>query len=148
MSSGLYPPVERRSIGDIVIAVDISRSIGTKELEQFSGEINAIADKVQPESVHVIYCDVAVQSEDEFARSTNQVVTKGRRRNRFRAALQVGGGERHRAEEPHLPHGSLLRLISSDTRLSGALGYKTLKRRLALRKHRESGLLIEVCSYA
>lgn len=67
MSSGLYPPVERRSIGDIVIVVDISRSIGTKGLEQFSGEINAIANEAQPESIHAIYCDTAIQSEDEFA---------------------------------------------------------------------------------
>ena len=64
---GLVPSVERRSSGDIVIVVDISGSIGTKELEQFSGEINAIANEAQPESIHVIYCDAAVQSEDEFA---------------------------------------------------------------------------------
>jgi hypothetical protein len=123
--------VERRSIGDIVIVVDISGSIGTKALEQFSGEINAIANEAQPESIHAIYRDAAVQSEDEFALQRQSSCHQGRRRNRFRAALQVSGGERHRAEEPHLPHGSLLQLISSDNRLSGALGYKTLKRRLA-----------------
>ena len=70
VSSGLYlPSVERRSIGEIVIAVDTSGSIGTQELEQFSGEINAIANEAQPELIRVIYCDAAVQAVDEFGLS-------------------------------------------------------------------------------
>jgi predicted metal-dependent peptidase len=67
ISSGLYlPSVERSGAGDIVIAVDTSGSIGTKELEQFAGEINAIASEVQPESIRVIYCDATVQGVEEF----------------------------------------------------------------------------------
>ncbi len=68
--SGLYlPSVVRQGVGPIVIAVDTSGSIGTKELEQFAGEIVAIADDTQPESIHVVYCDAAVQSTQEFASS-------------------------------------------------------------------------------
>ena len=68
--AGLYlPSVDRQGIGPIVIAVDTSGSIGTKELEQFAGEITAIADEAQPESIHVVYCDAAVQSTQEFAAS-------------------------------------------------------------------------------
>ena len=40
IASGLYlPSVERRGLGEIVIAVDTSGSIGKIELEQFAGEI-------------------------------------------------------------------------------------------------------------
>jgi len=70
VSSGLYlPSIERSGVGDIVIAVDTSGSIGTKELEQFAGEINAIASEAQPESVRVIYCDADIQGVDEFGPS-------------------------------------------------------------------------------
>jgi predicted metal-dependent peptidase len=70
ISSGLYlPSVERSGVGDIVIAIDTSGSIGTKELEQFLGEINVIASEAQPESIRVIYCDAAVQGEEEFGPS-------------------------------------------------------------------------------
>jgi predicted metal-dependent peptidase len=63
IASGLYlPSVERRGVGEIVIAVDTSGSIGTLELEQLAAEISAIADEVKPEVIHVVYCDAAVQS--------------------------------------------------------------------------------------
>jgi predicted metal-dependent peptidase len=70
VSSGLYlPSVERSGVGEIVVAVDTSGSIGTQELEQFAGEINAIINEAQPESIRVIYCDAAVQAVDEFGPS-------------------------------------------------------------------------------
>jgi predicted metal-dependent peptidase len=56
-------------VGDIVIVVDTSGSIGTEELEQFAGEINAITKDAQPESVRVVYCDAAVQAVEEFSPS-------------------------------------------------------------------------------
>jgi predicted metal-dependent peptidase len=67
ISRGLYlPSVDRTGLGKIVVAVDTSGSIGTRELEQFAGEISAIADEARPESIHVVYCDAAVQSSQEF----------------------------------------------------------------------------------
>jgi predicted metal-dependent peptidase len=70
IASGLYlPSIERRGAGPIVIAVDTSGSIGTEELEQFAGEISAIAEEAQPEVIHVVYCDAAVQSSQEFRSS-------------------------------------------------------------------------------
>jgi hypothetical protein len=55
VASALYlPSVERSGVGDIVIVVDTSGSIGTQELEQFAGEINAITNEAQPESIRVI----------------------------------------------------------------------------------------------
>jgi predicted metal-dependent peptidase len=70
VASGLYlPSVERTGLGTIVIGVDTSGSIGKEELEQFAGEISAISEEVQPEGIHVVYCDAAVQSVQEFGPS-------------------------------------------------------------------------------
>lgn len=70
IASGLYlPSVERRGLGEIVIAVDTSGSIGKCELEQFAGEISAISEETQPDAIHVVYCDGAVQSAQEFRAS-------------------------------------------------------------------------------
>jgi predicted metal-dependent peptidase len=70
IAAGLYlPSVFREGIGPIVIGVDTSGSIGTHELAQFAGEISAIAEEAQPESIHVVYCDAAVQSWQQFGSS-------------------------------------------------------------------------------
>jgi predicted metal-dependent peptidase len=70
IASGLYlPSAERRGLGEMVIAVDTSGSIGKLELEQFAGEISAISEEAQPEAIHVVYCDAAVRSTQEFTAS-------------------------------------------------------------------------------
>lgn len=70
VSAGLYlPSVERSGVGELVIVVDTSGSIGTEELEQFAGEITALNQDAQPELVRVVYCDAAVQGVEEFGPS-------------------------------------------------------------------------------
>jgi predicted metal-dependent peptidase len=70
VASGLYlPSVRREGVGTIVIGVDTSGSIGEEELRQFAGEITAISDQAQPELIHVVYCDAAVSSTQEFGPS-------------------------------------------------------------------------------
>jgi predicted metal-dependent peptidase len=70
VSAGLYlPSVMRSGVGEIVIAVDTSGSVGNQELEQFAGEITAISEEAKPERIHVVYCDAAVQSTEEFGPS-------------------------------------------------------------------------------
>jgi len=59
-------------MGEIVIAVDTSGSIGKVEVEQFAGEISAISEAARPDTIHVVYCDAAVQSAQEF-RASEQV---------------------------------------------------------------------------
>jgi predicted metal-dependent peptidase len=64
---GLYlPSVVKLGVGEIVLAVDTSGSIGAEELDQFAGEITAIAEQTQPDRIHVVYCDASVQSVQEF----------------------------------------------------------------------------------
>ena len=66
VARGLYlPSVVRSGVGEIVIAVDTSSSIGAEELNQFAAEITAIAQDVQPDVIHVVYCDAAVQNVQE-----------------------------------------------------------------------------------
>jgi predicted metal-dependent peptidase len=70
IASGLYlPSVERHGLGEIVIAVDTSGSIGKIELEQFAGEISAISEEAQLDAIHVVYCDAAVQCAQQFGPS-------------------------------------------------------------------------------
>jgi len=70
IACGLYlPSVERRGLGEIMISVDTSGSIGRVELEQFAGEISSISEEAQPEVIHVVYCDAAVQAAQQFGPS-------------------------------------------------------------------------------
>ncbi len=43
-----------------------SASIGNRGLEQFAGEISAVSEAAQPEAIHAVYCDAAVQCTQEF----------------------------------------------------------------------------------
>ena len=90
IASGLYlPSVERTGIGTIVVAVDTSGSIGTEELEQFAGEISAMSDEAKPESIHVVYCDAAVQASQEFGPSERiQLEPKGGGGTDFRPVFE------------------------------------------------------------
>ena len=58
--------------GDLVFVIDTSCSIGQKEAEQFSSEIDGIRETIKPDRTCVIYCDTRIQktvdgdSYDEF----------------------------------------------------------------------------------
>jgi len=91
ITSGLYlPSIARAGVGPIVIAVDTSGSIGAKELEQFAGEISAISDEGQPEAIHIVYCDAAVQASQEFQASEAIHLRAEARRNRLPARYLRG----------------------------------------------------------
>lgn len=53
-------------MGEIIIAVDTSGSIGQNEINYFNGHINRILHSCLPEKVHVIYCDAAINRVDEY----------------------------------------------------------------------------------
>jgi predicted metal-dependent peptidase len=68
VAAGLYlPSVEKSGVGEIVVAIDTSGSIRSDELGRFVAELAAIAEEVQPERVHVVCADAAVQAAYEFA---------------------------------------------------------------------------------
>jgi len=68
IGSGLYLPGTDYlpRMGEIVIGVDTSGSIGQRELNEFNAHVNRILDSCRPEKVTVIYCDAAVNAVDEY----------------------------------------------------------------------------------
>ena len=81
MPHGIYlPTVEHFGAGDIVIGCDTSASVSDKELALFLGEINGLAQDMQPRSITVIGCDAKVQSVDYYGQGEDvqSINSKGR----------------------------------------------------------------------
>lgn len=69
LSQGMYlPSADGEAMGELVIAVDCSGSIGDKELNQFAAEITAIKQDMNPAVIHVVYFDSRVCHYDAFNR--------------------------------------------------------------------------------
>ena len=68
INDDLYlPSMYSEGLGTVVITVDTSGSISTKELQEFQSEINCILEDTQPEKVYILYCDTDVHKDiDEF----------------------------------------------------------------------------------
>lgn len=69
LHQGLYlPSLHSRELPDIVVAVDTSGSIFSRELEQFAAEISALLETYET-TAHVLYADAKVQHYETFRRS-------------------------------------------------------------------------------
>lgn len=67
IAGGLYlPSLHSDRVGDLVLAIDVSGSIDQEMLAQFVAELNAAVEEVQPERVHVVYCDTGIQGHETF----------------------------------------------------------------------------------
>lgn len=67
ISSGVYMPSGiDESVGELVVAIDTSGSIGARELGHFMGEVKAICDTVKPERIRVMYWDTKVCGEEVY----------------------------------------------------------------------------------
>ena len=67
VASGHYlPSGVSESVGELVLAIDTSGSIGGRELGQFLGEVKAICDTVKPESVRILYWDTKVAGDEKY----------------------------------------------------------------------------------
>lgn len=68
LGQGLYLPSRQSqdSMGEIVIVIDVSGSIGQKELNEFGSEIKTIVEEVRPTKTYVLYCDTRIAHVDEF----------------------------------------------------------------------------------
>ena len=60
-STGTVP-----TMGEAVLVIDTSGSIGAEELSLFQGHMNRILETCLPEKLHVVYCDARVGSVDEY----------------------------------------------------------------------------------
>ena len=67
MANDIYlPSVENESIGEIVVAIDTSGSIGSEQITEFATELVSICDLCQPEAVRVLWWDTEVHGEQVF----------------------------------------------------------------------------------
>jgi predicted metal-dependent peptidase len=67
MANDIYlPSVENETIGEIVVAIDTSGSIGGAEITEFATELVSICDLCQPEAVRVLWWDTEVHGEQIF----------------------------------------------------------------------------------
>lgn len=67
MANDLYlPTTENESMGELVVAIDTSGSIGQEELTEFATELVAICDTVTPERIRVVWWDYDVHGEQRF----------------------------------------------------------------------------------
>jgi len=67
VANDLYlPSVYNETLGEVVIAIDTSGSIGTEELTDFASELVSVCDVANPEKVRVLWWDTDVHGEQEF----------------------------------------------------------------------------------
>jgi predicted metal-dependent peptidase len=67
VSSGYYMPSGvSEQVGELVIAIDTSGSIGGQELARFLGEVKGICDQVKPEVVRLLYWDTEVCADEKY----------------------------------------------------------------------------------
>lgn len=60
------PTVENETIGEIIVAIDTSGSIGQAQIDEFATELVSICDAVEPETVRVLWWDTMVHGEQVF----------------------------------------------------------------------------------
>lgn len=77
LGAGLYMPsgISER-IGEIVVAIDTSGSIGGPQLSTFLSEVAGIAETVHPEAVRLLYWDTAVCGDEVYEGEEVQNIVK------------------------------------------------------------------------
>jgi predicted metal-dependent peptidase len=77
ISAGVYLPSGiTETVGELVIAIDTSGSIGGRELGQFLGEISAIAKAVRPQAVRLLYWDTRVCRDEYYMQNQLDDIAK------------------------------------------------------------------------
>lgn len=67
MSAGVYmPSTYSEQIGEIVLAIDTSGSIGGPELSQFLSEVKSVAETVNPSAIRLLYWDTRVRGDERY----------------------------------------------------------------------------------
>lgn len=74
ISNDIYlPTVENETIGEVVVAIDTSGSIGQKQLNEFASELVSICEAVSPDAVRVLWWDTKVHGEQLFTDNYDQI---------------------------------------------------------------------------
>ncbi len=76
LSQGMYlPSTSGEAMGELVVAVDCSGSIGQEEIDQFASEVLTIKEDSNPSAIHVVYFDNEVSHYDKFTRDDEVHIT-------------------------------------------------------------------------
>jgi len=68
MANDIYlPSMDNETIGEVIVAIDTSGSIGEKELNEFATELVSICEVSSPEKVRIIWWDAEVAGTQEFS---------------------------------------------------------------------------------
>lgn len=85
LANDIYlPSVEDETIGEIVVAIDTSGSIGSEEITEFATELVSICETVTPERVRILWWDTKVHGE--------QIIGEGHYSNIAGILKPLGGG--------------------------------------------------------
>ena len=87
IDGGLYlPSIRSEGIDAIAVIIDTSGSLPAQTLADFWAEVREVAAEIQPESVHILQVDAAVQDAAEYATCDlpDEIVIKGRGGTDFR----------------------------------------------------------------
>lgn len=68
------PSSENETVGEIVVAIDTSCSIGQAQLDEFGATLKDICEAVTPEAVRVLWWDTKVHGEQMFMPDTYQSI--------------------------------------------------------------------------
>ncbi len=76
----ITPISNKVGVGDIVVGVDTSGSVSSKELSYFLGELNSLSEEIKPNSITIITCDAEIQGikRYESGEIVENIVCKGR----------------------------------------------------------------------
>jgi predicted metal-dependent peptidase len=81
------PSMIGEAIGQVVIGIDTSGSIGDKELNEFLTEVVAICDDVSPSSIELLYWDTAVAGHETYNQGDYKALVQ--------STKPAGGGGTH-----------------------------------------------------
>jgi len=85
ISTGVYMPSGiSQSVGELVVAVDTSGSIGQHELTTFLSEIKSVCDNVQPDRIRLLYWDTKVCADETYDHAETDTLVQ--------STKPVGGG--------------------------------------------------------
>lgn len=77
VSSGVYlPSGVSEAVGELVIAIDTSGSIGGRELQRFLSEVASICETVKPSAVRLLYWDTRVCRDEKYEAEQVQDIAK------------------------------------------------------------------------
>ena len=76
LANDMYlPTVENETIGEIIVGIDTSGSIGQEQINEFGSELVSICEAVEPEMVRILWWDTKVHGQQIFTDNYSNIAT-------------------------------------------------------------------------